>query len=127
MAQGSDERRRTGRGQSQAGANGAAPADVAAEIRMEEQPFEAALGQLDGIVNALEDGKLPLDEALALFEQGVRLAQYCQRQLDRAELRVERLRASSGISELDGGAEEESPDAGGQRYPFYLEPFETDE
>jgi exodeoxyribonuclease VII small subunit len=50
--------------------------------------FEDALGKLEERVRALETGELPLDEALALYEQGVELAQRCHGYLDRAEERV---------------------------------------
>ncbi|MFI5275133.1 MAG: exodeoxyribonuclease VII small subunit [Ktedonobacterales bacterium] len=50
--------------------------------------FEDALGELDKAVDALESGQLELDEALSLFERGMRLAHLCQEALDRAELRV---------------------------------------
>ncbi len=62
-----------------------------------EEPlaFEEALGRLDETVAALEDGQLPLDEAIRLYEEGVRLAQRCQHMLDTAELRLQRLRPAS--------------------------------
>jgi exodeoxyribonuclease VII small subunit len=53
--------------------------------------FDAALGELEETVQTLEGGHLQLEEALALFERGMRLAQICQEALDRAELRVRRL------------------------------------
>jgi exodeoxyribonuclease VII small subunit len=73
----------------------------------DERPFEEQLDELDSIVATLEEGKLPLDEALALYERGMRLAQACQQRLDDAELRVSRLRAagsSSGDSAASDGA-----------------------
>lgn len=59
------------------------------------RPFEEQLEELDSIVAALEEGKLPLDEALALYERGMKLAQACQRRLDEADLRVSALRANA--------------------------------
>jgi exodeoxyribonuclease VII small subunit len=56
--------------------------------------FDDALGQLEETVQALEGGHLQLEEALALFERGMRLAQVCQEALDRAELRVRQLVAA---------------------------------
>jgi exodeoxyribonuclease VII small subunit len=58
--------------------------------------FEEALGRLDETVSALETGKLPLEDAIRLYEEGVHLAQRCQELLDRAELRVSRLVAAGG-------------------------------
>lgn len=56
--------------------------------------FDEALGQLEETVQTLESGHLQLEEALALFEHGMRLAQVCQEALDRAELRVRQLVAA---------------------------------
>ncbi len=57
----------------------------------EDLTFEAALAQLEEIVNRLEEGDLTLDESVALFEQGQRLTAFCQEKLDNAELRVRQL------------------------------------
>lgn len=65
----------------------------------DERSFEEQLDELDTIVSTLEEGKLPLDEALTLYERGMRLAQACQRRLDEAELRVSRLRAAGDTTE----------------------------
>ena len=53
--------------------------------------FEAALQRLETLVSALEDDEAPLDEALAAYEEGVRLAQHCLERLRTAELRVQEL------------------------------------
>ena len=53
--------------------------------------FEAAIARLDEIVKALERGQTPLDEALALFEEGTRLLAVSGKQLDEAEQKVVRL------------------------------------
>jgi exodeoxyribonuclease VII small subunit len=51
--------------------------------------FEAALGELEAIVDRLEQGEIELEEALRAFEQGVTLARQCAEQLGDAERRVE--------------------------------------
>ncbi len=57
-----------------------------------EQPsFEEALAQLEGIVRHLEEGELGLDEALARYEDGVKLLRRCQQLLEQAERRIELL------------------------------------
>jgi exodeoxyribonuclease VII small subunit len=63
-----------------------------------EKNFEAALKELEQIVEQLEAGDLPLEQSLALFEQGVRLSRDCQKRLDEAERRVEIL-----LKDEDGG------------------------
>jgi exodeoxyribonuclease VII small subunit len=53
-----------------------------------EPSFEEALAQLETLVAALEGGDLPLEEALRLFEEGVRLTRLCTARLEDAERRV---------------------------------------
>lgn len=57
-----------------------------------EQTFEEALTQLETITSRLESGDLPLEEALALYEQGVRLTSACNAKLKAAKLKIEELR-----------------------------------
>ena len=51
--------------------------------------FEQALGELEAVVDRLEHGELPLEEALRQFERGVELARSCQASLQQAEQKVE--------------------------------------
>lgn len=53
-----------------------------------EPTFEAALSRLEEIVRALDGGDAPLDQSLALFEEGVGLVKLCSGKLDAAEQRV---------------------------------------
>ncbi len=55
--------------------------------------FEATMKRLSEIVARLERGDLPLEESLALFEEGVRLSAHSQAKLDTAQKRVEELLA----------------------------------
>ncbi|HID53135.1 MAG TPA: exodeoxyribonuclease VII small subunit [Anaerolineae bacterium] len=66
----------------------------------EKLSFEEALVELEGIVTKLEAGELTLEESLALFERGQKLAALCNQQLDEASLRVEQLTADGEIVEL---------------------------
>ncbi len=52
-------------------------------------PFEQGLASLENIVKQLESGDLPLEKALSLFEEGVRISAVCRKQLEEAETRVE--------------------------------------
>ena len=54
-----------------------------------EESFETALKRLEEIVQRLEQGDLPLEDSLHLFEEGVRLTRVCSQRLDRAEKRIE--------------------------------------
>jgi exodeoxyribonuclease VII small subunit len=51
--------------------------------------FEASLEELERIVRELEQGELPLERSLELFEQGVKLSRECQERLNQAERRIE--------------------------------------
>jgi exodeoxyribonuclease VII small subunit len=51
---------------------------------------------MQAIVARLEAGELPLNEALALYEEGVAVAAACQRLLDQAELRIQELQPGTG-------------------------------
>ena len=57
----------------------------------EESPrsIEASLEALEKIVHQLENGDLPLEKSLDLFEQGIRLSRECQDRLNQAERRIE--------------------------------------
>ena len=51
--------------------------------------FESSLEELERIVRDLEQGELPLEKSLELFEQGVKLSRECQERLNQAERRIE--------------------------------------
>ncbi len=56
---------------------------------MEEFKFEKAVEKLEKIVEALESGEIPLDEALKKYEEGVKLARLCNQKLAQAEKKIE--------------------------------------
>lgn len=58
--------------------------------------FEQALQRLEQVVRELESGDLALENALALFQEGVTLSRLCTGQLDQAEARIEKLLEQSG-------------------------------
>ena len=74
----------------------------------EEIKFEKALDRLEKIVEELESGNLPLDEALKKYEEGVKLSRACQQRLDQAGKKIDILTRA-----LDGS--------------FKKEPFEFEE
>ena len=51
--------------------------------------FEQSLNDLERIVKQLEEGDMPLEESLKLFEQGVKLSRECRDRLTNAERRIE--------------------------------------
>ena len=63
-----------------------------------EKTFESALGELESIVQQLEQGDLDLEESLKLFEKGVKLSRECRERLAKAERRIEILLKDSNGS-----------------------------
>jgi exodeoxyribonuclease VII small subunit len=57
--------------------------------------FEQSLDELEKIVKQLEDGDLPLEKSLELFENGVKLSRECRERLANAERRIEVLMKDS--------------------------------
>ncbi len=64
-------------------------------------PFEQTLAELEALVARLESGELPLDQALAAFEQGVKLTRACQAALQTAQQRVQVLTQQGGEVRLE--------------------------
>ena len=56
---------------------------------MADLSFEKALAELENIVSKLEDGGLPLNESLSLFEKGVKRAKFLREELEKAEKKTE--------------------------------------
>ena len=58
---------------------------------IEDMSFEQAMAELEGVVEKLEKGEVPLEESITLYERGARLKAHCEAKLKAAEERVERL------------------------------------
>ena len=67
-----------------------------AALDLATMPFDTALEELRGVVGRLEEGGLPLEASIELYERGVALHGHCSQLLDSAELRVQRLVDSAG-------------------------------
>jgi exodeoxyribonuclease VII small subunit len=70
-------------------------------------PFEKALADLEEIVGKLEKGNVPLEQSIALYERGEALRRHCDRLLEAAEKRVDKITsgadgAPTGTAPLDG-------------------------
>jgi exodeoxyribonuclease VII small subunit len=70
--------------------------------------FEEAMKKLESIVETLGEGNLSLDDSLKMFEEGMELCKFCNKKLDEAEYKVEKLMEKEGgeISVEDFKAEE---------------------
>jgi len=58
-------------------------------------PFEDALKKLEGVVETMESGDLPLEMLLAKYEEGAKLVKICQEKLSEAELKIQQLEQSA--------------------------------
>jgi exodeoxyribonuclease VII small subunit len=63
---------------------------------IESLSFEKALQRLEEVVHLLEQGDAPLEESIRLFDEGMKLAHYCQKKLKWAEQQVEMLVNQNG-------------------------------
>ena len=78
--------------------------------------FESAIAELESIVKRLEDGDLPLEKSLELYERGVQLSRFCHARLEDAERRIEildergELREATDTFRVPGGEDRESDD-----------------
>ena len=71
-----------------------------------KMPFEAALAELEEIVDQLEKGAVALDESIRLYERGEALKKRCDELLKSAEMRIEKITLSAdgaikGVVPLD--------------------------
>ena len=78
------------------------PADIA------KLPFEAALAELESIVEKLEKGAVALEESIKIYERGEALKAHCDKLLRNAEMRIEKITLGAdgrpkGTEPLDPG------------------------
>ncbi len=79
-----------------------------AENESKPLDFEAAMRDLEEIVERLEHGDLPLEESLAAFERGVMLTRSCQTALKEAEQKVEILLKKAGAPQVEDFSTDET-------------------
>lgn len=67
------------------------------QVQISDMTFEQALRELETVVRKLESGDVPLDESIDLYERGENLRKACQKRLDAAQERIEKI-----VSGTDG-------------------------
>ncbi|MDR2598280.1 MAG: exodeoxyribonuclease VII small subunit [Holosporales bacterium] len=65
---------------------------------MDEMTFEQAISELEEIIRKLEDGRIPLEEAVKAFERGSELKKFCEAKLKEAQLKIEILSEEEGTN-----------------------------
>ncbi len=91
----------------------ALPADYRAQVKRKSSPvdFEKSLAELEQLVEKLEHGDVPLEDALKTFERGVTLTRECQTALKTAQQRVDILLKRDGAPRLTEFAASEGADS----------------
>lgn len=82
---------------------------AAAGADIEQMSFEDALRALEEVVQQLERGDVPLDKSIDLYSRGEQLRSACQKRLDAAQARIEKIVTSAdgsptGTTPLDQGS-----------------------
>ena len=77
-------------------------------MKKQQLSFEQSMARLDEIVKHLEKGDLPLNDSLALYEEGTALVTACSKMLDEAEQKVVKLKKGPDRSPIEMDFEEEA-------------------
>ncbi len=64
-----------------------------------EQTFEESMGELEDIVSKLEEGDVPLEESIRLFQEGMKLSKLCHDKLQKVEKQMDELLNEDGETE----------------------------
>ena len=69
-------------------------------IELEKLNFEDAMKELELLVDSLDKGDISLDEAIAAYDRGSQLKDYCQKKLHEAKMKVETIQSSDNIDTI---------------------------
>ncbi len=75
--------------------------DAGVDEELEQLDFEAAIEELEALVDQMEAGDLTLEASLGAYERGVKLTRHCQAALRNAELKVNKLTEDDQLEPLD--------------------------
>ena len=67
-----------------------------AKKEISKRTFEQSLSRLEKIVDSLEQGEVPLENAISLYEEGIELSKQCMETLSKAELKIKKLTKDGG-------------------------------
>ena len=62
--------------------------------------FEQAIEELETIINRLEEGDVPLDETIKLYEKGSELKDFCEKKLQSAEVKIQKINQKTKTKEI---------------------------
>ena len=66
-----------------------------------QQTFEAALAELEEIVEKMEKGDMPLEESVEAYTRGKQLADICRKKLDAAQAKIQKLESNGQLTDMD--------------------------
>ena len=69
-------------------------------IELKKLTFEEAMQELEKLVDSLDKGDISLDEAIAAYERGSQLKDYCQKKLNEAKMKVDTIQSSNNIGTI---------------------------
>ena len=69
-------------------------------IKLEKLTFEEAMKELEELVDSLDKGDVSLDEAIAAYDRGSQLKDYCEKKLQEAKMKVDTIQASDNIDTI---------------------------
>ena len=79
-------------------------------IELEKLTFEEAMKELELLVDSLDKGEISLDEAIAAYDRGSQLKDYCQKKLHEAKMKVETIQSSDNIDTVPEKSSPFKPD-----------------
>ena len=79
-------------------------------IKLEKLTFEKAMKELEELVDSLDKGDVSLDEAIAAYDRGSQLKDYCQKKLHDAKMKVETIQSSDNIDTIPEKSSPFKPD-----------------
>ena len=77
---------------------------------LEKLTFEKAMKELEELVDSLDKGDISLDEAIAAYDRGSQLKDYCQKKLHDAKMKVETIQSSDNIDIIPDKSSPFKPD-----------------
>ena len=67
---------------------------------LEKLSFEEAMRELEKLVDSLDKGEVSLDEAIAAYDKGSQLKDYCQKKLQEAKMKIETIQSSDNVDAI---------------------------
>ena len=67
---------------------------------LDKLTFEEAMRELEKLVDSLDKGEVSLDEAIAAYDRGSQLKDYCQKKLQEAKMKIETIQSSDNVDSI---------------------------